>query len=101
MLPAPRRSNHAAEPIQISRPLTRPSIPQPGVSRNDCTGSALAPRSGLPAGAYLIAAVAEEASVNWQNPKTLQALARLASTVTMVDGESRQLALRTMAMVPR
>ena len=33
-------SSHAAEPIQISRPATRPSMPWPDVSTNDSAGSA-------------------------------------------------------------
>jgi hypothetical protein len=57
--------------------------------------------SGLPAGKYLIAAIMDEASFDWQNPRTLQALARLATAVTLADGDSRQQALRTIAVVAR
>jgi len=56
---------------------------------------------GLPAGEYLVAAVADEASLNWRNPKTLQALARVAAAITLADGDSHQLPLRTMTGLPR
>ena len=56
---------------------------------------------GLPAGKYLIAAVDDEASLNWQNPRTLQSLARLSTAIAVADGESQQVALRTMAGLPR
>jgi hypothetical protein len=55
---------------------------------------------GFPPGNYLVAAVGEETSSDWQNPRMLQALARLATKVTIADGESRQLALSTLT-VPR
>ena len=55
---------------------------------------------GLPPGKYLIAAIAEEGAGDWQNPKTLQALARLATAIAVADGESLQLALKTIT-VPR
>jgi hypothetical protein len=55
---------------------------------------------GLPPGDYLIAAVADEASTGWQDPRTMQALARLATAVTIADGETRTMQLRTVT-VPR
>lgn len=56
---------------------------------------------GLPAGRYLVAAVDEEVSADWQNPRTLQAFARLATTITFADGESQHVAIKTMAAPPR
>ena len=56
---------------------------------------------GFPAGTYLVAAVAEEASAEWQNPQTLKALARLATKITLADGEARQLDLTTVTVPPR
>jgi hypothetical protein len=51
---------------------------------------------GLPAGDYLVIAIADEAAVNWQDPRTLQALVRLATPVKLGDGETRSLELRTV-----
>jgi len=50
---------------------------------------------GLPPGEYLVVAVADETSANWQDPTVLKALARSATSVTIAEGESRSLALRT------
>jgi hypothetical protein len=55
---------------------------------------------GLPPGDYLVVAVADEAAANWQDPAVLKALAREATSVTLADGESRALTLRT-SVVPR
>ncbi len=55
---------------------------------------------GLPPGDYLVVAVADEASANWQDPAVLRALARVATSVTLADGESRTVALGTVG-VPR
>ena len=54
----------------------------------------------LPAGDYLVVAVPDEASMNWQDPAVLKSLARVASAVTIADGEPRTIVLRTVA-VPR
>jgi hypothetical protein len=56
--------------------------------------------AGLPAGDYFAVAIADESAGNWQDPKTLQALARLATAVKLGDGEIRSLELKTVA-VPR
>jgi hypothetical protein len=56
---------------------------------------------GLPAGDYLVVAVADEASQNWQDPKVLRALARLATPLTLGDGETRSASLKTSAVPPR
>ncbi len=51
---------------------------------------------GLPAGDYLVIAIADEAAVDWQDPKTLQALVRVATPVKLAEGETRSLELRTV-----
>lgn len=57
--------------------------------------------TGLPAGKYLVAAVVEDASANWQNPQTLQVLVRLATAIAVSDGESRELVLKTVTVPAR
>ena len=57
--------------------------------------------AGLPAGDYLLVAIPDESSANWQDPKVLQALARLATSITLGDGETRSASLKTMAVPPR
>jgi hypothetical protein len=52
--------------------------------------------SGLPAGDYRVVAIDEETSANWQDPRTLQALARLATAITLSDEESRTVMLQTV-----
>jgi hypothetical protein len=52
--------------------------------------------TGLPPGEYHVVAIDEETSANWQDPRTLQALARLATAVTLSDEESRSLMLQTV-----
>lgn len=56
--------------------------------------------AGLPPGDYLVVAVADESTANWQDPTVLKALAREATPVAIADGELRTLTLRTVA-VPR
>jgi hypothetical protein len=51
---------------------------------------------GLPAGDYLVVAVADESTTDWQDPRTLQALAKVAIQVTLRDGEARTLVLKTV-----
>ena len=51
--------------------------------------------AGLPNGDYIAVAIPEEASADWQDPTVLRALARVGSTVTIGDGDSRSLALKT------
>jgi uncharacterized protein (DUF2141 family) len=43
----------------------------------------------LPAGEYYVVAVQEDMVAEWQDPALLQALARLARTVRLVDGEQK------------
>jgi hypothetical protein len=56
--------------------------------------------TGLPPGDYLVVAVADESTANWQDPSVLKALARTATSVAIADGESRTVTLRT-SVVPR
>jgi hypothetical protein len=49
----------------------------------------------LPPGAYLIAAIAEESIENWQDPKTLEAITRVATRFTLGDGEKTSQTLTT------
>jgi hypothetical protein len=56
--------------------------------------------AGLPAGEYLVVAVAAESTANWQDPPVLKSLARVATSVVVTEGESRSVTLRTVA-VPR
>jgi hypothetical protein len=56
---------------------------------------------GLPAGDYLAVAIAEESSANWQDPRVLKALSRLATPITLGDGDSRSASLKTLAVVSR
>ena len=50
--------------------------------------------SALPAGDYYVAAIADEQSAEWRDPKTLEALARIATRVTILEGEHKTLTLR-------
>jgi len=52
--------------------------------------------TGLPAGDYRVVAIDEEATANWQDPATLQALARQATAITLNDEESRTVMLQTV-----
>lgn len=56
--------------------------------------------TGLPAGEYMVVAVSDESTANWQDPIMLKALTRLATRVELADGESRSQLLRT-AVVQR
>jgi hypothetical protein len=51
--------------------------------------------TGLPSGDYIAVAIPEEASANWQDPVILRALARVGTAVTIGDGDSKSLALKT------
>jgi hypothetical protein len=50
--------------------------------------------SSLPAGDYYVAAIADEQSAEWREPKTLDALARIATRVTILEGEHKTVTLR-------
>jgi hypothetical protein len=50
----------------------------------------------LPAGDYFVAAIPLERSALWQDPKSLETLARSATRVTLGQGESRTADLRTV-----
>jgi hypothetical protein len=56
--------------------------------------------SSLPPGDYYAVAISEDQSDDWRDPKTLDALARIATTVTIAEGEHRMIELRTRD-VPR
>lgn len=51
---------------------------------------------GLPAGDYLVVAIDENATANWQDPKTLEGLARLATAITVSDEGAHTVTLKTM-----
>ena len=52
--------------------------------------------AGLPNGSYYIAAIPDEASSEWIEPKYLEQLARIATEIRMDDGEKRTQNLKTM-----
>jgi hypothetical protein len=52
----------------------------------------------LPAGEYFVAAIPEQTSDLWQDPKLLDALTRSATRVTLGAGESRTVDLRTVVI---
>lgn len=54
----------------------------------------------LPPGDYFAVAIPEDDSDDWRDPKVLDALARIATTVTILEGEHRMIELRTKE-VPR
>jgi len=56
--------------------------------------------SSLPPGDYYAVAIPEDQSDDWRDPKTLYTLARLATAVTILEGEHRMIDLRTKE-VPR
>ena len=56
--------------------------------------------SGLAAGSYLVVAVPDEATSDWQDPRILASLARVATSVRLTEGEKRSLTLRSTT-VPR
>ncbi len=56
--------------------------------------------SSLPPGGYYAIAIPEDESDDWRDPRTLDALARIATTVTILEGEHRMIDLRTTG-VPR
>jgi hypothetical protein len=45
--------------------------------------------TGLPAGEYYVAAIAEDNVSQWQDPQFLADLARSATTVRLSDGDTR------------
>jgi hypothetical protein len=51
--------------------------------------------ANLAPGDYLLVAIPEDSSANWQDPKVLQALARLGTSITLGDGETRSATLKT------
>ena len=65
--------------------------------------SARASKSGsytftnLPAGDYLVIAIDDRLNLKWQDPKVLETLSRLATHVTIGDGEKKTQNLTTSA----
>jgi hypothetical protein len=51
--------------------------------------------SGPPPGNYFVVAVPEEAALNWQDPKFLQAISSGASSVAIAEGEMKALELKS------
>lgn len=51
--------------------------------------------SSLPAGDYYVVAVPEEQAADWRDPKFLEAAARAATQVTILEGEQKKLDLWT------
>jgi hypothetical protein len=56
--------------------------------------------ANLPAGDYLLVAIAEESSANWQDPQVLKRLTPVATPITLGDGDARSVSLKA-SMVPR
>jgi hypothetical protein len=50
--------------------------------------------SSVPPGDYYVVAVPEEQAADWREPKTLEALARLATQVSIAEGEHKTFELR-------
>jgi hypothetical protein len=59
------------------------------------TGSGTYAVNSVPPGEYFVAALSEEQSADWQDPKFLEALARVAARVTVYEGEKTTQDLRT------
>ncbi len=68
------------------------------VARAGKTGNYLF--SALPAGDYYVVAISEEYSGEWQDPKYLEQLSRVASRVTLNDAEKRSQDLTRVATRP-
>ena len=56
--------------------------------------------SSLPPGDYFIVAIPDEQSADWIDPKTLDALARLATQISIGDGDHRTIDLRVREVKP-
>jgi hypothetical protein len=55
--------------------------------------------SSLPPGDYYVAAIPEEASARWRDPKVLEALSRVATHVTVIEGEHKMVELRVKDVI--
>ena len=55
-------------------------------------------RSGLPPGEYFVAAIDDTNSANWQDPRVLEAISRIAERVTLTDGERKSIDLQAKAI---
>ena len=56
--------------------------------------------SSVPPGDYYVVAVPEEQAADWRDPKALEALARLATQVTIAEGEHKTIDLRLKDSAP-
>lgn len=54
--------------------------------------------TGLPAGEYFVAAIKDELLPAWQYPEMLETLSRLASQISLSEGETRTQALKTVTV---
>jgi hypothetical protein len=52
----------------------------------------------LPPGEYLVVALPAESSADWQDPTMLQALSRVATKITLSEGDAQSLSLKTTAV---
>jgi subtilisin family serine protease len=55
--------------------------------------------SSLPPGDYYVAAIPEEDSVRWRDPKVLETLALVATHVTVIEGEHKMVDLRVKDVI--
>jgi len=88
----------AARVIVFPSDRPRSSQGPPGPRRGRSTGASRTGAysfSGLPAGDYYVVAVDDRIDVNAQDPKTLEALGRIASRVTIRDSDTRTQDLTT------
>jgi hypothetical protein len=56
--------------------------------------------SSLPQGDYYVVAIPEEQSADWRDARTLEALARGATQVTIGEGDQKRIALRVREVKP-
>jgi hypothetical protein len=54
--------------------------------------------SGIPAGDYYIVAVPEDQAADWRDPAMLDALARVATQLSIADGDTRSVALQVKSV---
>jgi hypothetical protein len=56
--------------------------------------------AGAPPGEYYIVAVPEEQAADWRDPQALDAFARIATRISIAEGETQTVSLR-LSEVPR
>jgi hypothetical protein len=52
----------------------------------------------LPPGQYFVVAIDDALTAEWQNPRVLEVLSRVADRVTMAEGEKKSVTLTTKAI---